>query len=178
MDILIQVSYILCSILRRVLRDVLLNLWAKPLITSTITSLRCRDCTIKSTSLSLSTTIFRRCWSFRNSSTCTIFYFKCLVYKYNLNFLIWLGVKTSNNKQPRGKFWILQTCFSEHVYLVLDFGLGACIVTQTYMKRRCIASTNFSSRERSLGTRLYNLYSFSIDFKVSSLKSSYCRSLQ
>lgn len=60
------------SIFRRVLRDVLLNLWAKPLITRTITSRRCRECTIKSTSFSESTTILSRCWSLLKSSTCCI----------------------------------------------------------------------------------------------------------
>lgn len=57
------------SILRRVFNDVLLKRCARPLITRTITSRRCRVCTIKSTSFSLSTTILRRCWSFLNRST-------------------------------------------------------------------------------------------------------------
>lgn len=58
------------SILSRELRDVLLNRWARPRITRTMTSRICRDWTIKSTSFSLSTTILNRRWSFRNSSTC------------------------------------------------------------------------------------------------------------
>lgn len=57
------------SILRRELRDVLLNFWARFRITRTMTSRRCRVWTIKSTSFSLSTTILNRCWSFRNSTT-------------------------------------------------------------------------------------------------------------
>lgn len=57
-------------ILRRELREVLLNRWANPRITRTITSRRCRECTIKSASFSLSTTTLSRCWSFLKSSTC------------------------------------------------------------------------------------------------------------
>jgi hypothetical protein len=57
------------SILRSELREVLLNFWAKPLITRITRSRICRVCTIKSTSLSPSTTILKRCWSLRYSST-------------------------------------------------------------------------------------------------------------
>ena len=58
--------------MRRELSEVLLNRWARPRITRTITSRRCRVCTSKSTSFSLSTTIIIRCWSFRKSSTLKI----------------------------------------------------------------------------------------------------------
>jgi len=60
------------SILRSVLREVLLNFWARPLIVRMMRSRMCRVCTIKSTSLSLSTTILKRCWSLRYSSTCKV----------------------------------------------------------------------------------------------------------
>ena len=65
----VQCKRIYVSILRRELREVLLNRWASPRITRTITSRMCRECTIKSASFSLSTTTLRRCWSFLKSST-------------------------------------------------------------------------------------------------------------
>lgn len=60
-------SYV--SIFSKEFRDVLLNFWAKPRRTSTITSLKWRVCTIISTSFLLSTTTLSRCWSLRKTST-------------------------------------------------------------------------------------------------------------
>lgn len=57
------------SIFRREFREVLLNFCASPLKTSTIKSRIWRVCTINSTSVSVSTTILNRCWSFLYSST-------------------------------------------------------------------------------------------------------------